>query len=735
VAWFFLFFVLSGFASLVYQVTWLRVAMADFGVTTPMVSIVLSVFMAGLALGSFGGGRIARTLRGQSPQPFLRLYAGTELVIGISGVVVAPLLQLGHQFLILGGDEAWGSVNYYLVSGLCVTLALLPFCTAMGATFPFAMAGIRAIEDEKSRRSFSFLYVANVLGAMAGALTSAFVLIELMGFRNTMLVATLANLVAAATAFLLGQQDKPKRAAPPLPESVAKSTPMGREEYSLLALLFLTGLVTLAMEVVWTRQFVPFLGPLVYTFAAILAIYLGATTAGTWFYRIWIRRQSAGILLDVGVLAVAGGVCALLPLVTADPRLSSGPGLLVGLLRLAIGTGPFCAVLGFLMPMVMDRLSAGEPRRAGAAYAVNTLGCIVGPLLSGFVTLPFFGERWSLLLLALPLWAFGLIPNLSGERTTDRRPWAWRRIMVLGSGVLAVLPVVLLTKDFETSFAKARVLRDHTATVVATGETRAAKRLIVNGTDTTILSPITKMMTHLPLAHLEVPPQNGLVLCLGMGTSFRSLVSWGIPSTVVELVPSVPSLLGFYHADGDRICASPVARIVIDDARRFLERSHDVFDVIVIDPPPPVQAAASSLPYSAEFYQTAARRLRPTGILQQWIPGGDPVVLSAVTRALTDSFAHVRVFGSVEGWGFHFLASARPIPVRTAAELAARLPPPAVSDLIEWGPGHTPEEQFQLVVSRELSSRALHAMVPDAPALCDDRPVNEYFLLRWWAKK
>jgi len=54
---FFLFFFLSGFCSLVYQVVWLRVAMAGFGVTPPLISIVLSIFMAGLALGSWAGGR------------------------------------------------------------------------------------------------------------------------------------------------------------------------------------------------------------------------------------------------------------------------------------------------------------------------------------------------------------------------------------------------------------------------------------------------------------------------------------------------------------------------------------------------------------------------------------------------------------------------------------------------------------------------------------------------------
>src|SRR3989441_8691180 len=76
--WYFGFFVVSGFCSLVYEVVWLRLAMAAFGVTTPFVSIVLSVFMAGLALGSWAAGRFTRRLGTVPPRLGLRLYAALE---------------------------------------------------------------------------------------------------------------------------------------------------------------------------------------------------------------------------------------------------------------------------------------------------------------------------------------------------------------------------------------------------------------------------------------------------------------------------------------------------------------------------------------------------------------------------------------------------------------------------------------------------------------------------------
>jgi spermidine synthase len=286
--------------------------------------------------------------------------------------------------------------------------------------------------------------------------------------------------------------------------------------------------------------------------------------------------------------------------------------------------------------------------------------------------------------------------------------------------------LVATTRDFETLYPGARVRRDHTATVIAAGR-GMDKKLLVNGMGITNLTPITKMMVHLPLAFRDQAPTKVLVLCFGMGTSFRSALSWGVPVTVVELVPSVPSLFSYFHADGDQLLRSPLATVVIDDARRYLERTQDTFDAIVIDPPPPVEAAASSLLYSQEFYELARQRLRPGGILQQWLPGGEPIVVSAFAQAVGRGFPNVRVFRSVEGWGYHFIASAEPTSKKTAAELAETLPTAASRDLLEWGPYQTAQAQFQAVVEKEIT---LQSLIGATPVLTDDRPINEYYFLR-----
>jgi spermidine synthase len=272
-------------------------------------------------------------------------------------------------------------------------------------------------------------------------------------------------------------------------------------------------------------------------------------------------------------------------------------------------------------------------------------------------------------------------------------------------------------------------LRDNTATIIAVGE-GMSKQLLVNGIGITTLSPVTKMMAHLPLASLPHPPSNALVICFGMGTTFRSLLSWNIPTTAAELVPSVPRMFWYFHPDGPELLRSPLAHVVIDDGRRFLERTPEQFDVITIDPPPPVEAAGSSLLYSKEFYVTLKTRLRDGGILQQWLPSGDAVDRAAVARALKESFPYVRVFYVNPHWGTHFIASMQPLHRWTAEELAQHMPASAARDLVEWGPQPNPQGRFAAVLKNEISLDQMIAEAPEAPALQDDRPVNEYYVIR-----
>ena len=172
-------------------------------------------------------------------------------------------------------------------------------------------------------------------------------------------------------------------------------------------------------------------------------------------------------------------------------------------------------------------------------------------------------------------------------------------------------------------------------------------------------------------------------------------------------------------------------KIEIDDGRRYLDRTDETYDLITLDPPPPVEAAGSSMLYSKEFYESAGRKLKPGGILQTWLPGGDAATIIAVTRAIQESFPHVRAFPSVGGWGFHFMASFTPISRLTTLQLLERMPAAAVQDMTEWD-AVPPAFYFDVMLGNEIdmSLPVTEVMSQDGPALTDDRPVNEFFFAR-----
>ncbi len=738
----FLFFVLSGFTGLVYQIVWIRMALAAFGVITPFASLVVSIFMLGLALGTYYGGRHVHALADRYRVSPIALYACVELLIGVSAFALPPLFELGRSALLpIGG---MGSTGYLLLSSAVITLAMLPWCVFMGATFPTMMAFIER-QAAHHEDSFSFLYVANVIGATVGAVATSVVLIELLGFTRTLWIAAAANLAiglgALRIARTVGYTPRGEAAAAAADEPPAPKLGLGAG--LTRAILFITGFGSMALEIVWMRAFTPVLGTLVYAFSGLLAVYLLATWLGSLFYR---RARKRGRLTSLPTLVGAMAVTVMLPVVVAIPAnglamanaLSSALGfaltlrpavLMIPISLLSIL--PFCAVLGYVTPMLIDDFSEGRPEGAGRAYTVNITGSILGPLAAAYILLPAFGARLSMVVLALPFVALFLTHGL--QRTTSRRLLVTALAAVLTFG--ALVQTTFFGRSFEegSHIRGAVVRRDHTATVISYGE-GFKRHLLVNGYGMTVLTPLTKIMAHLPLVALPHEPKAAVVVAFGMGTTFRSLLSWPIDATAVELVPSVVDAFDYYHDDAEAIRANPRAHIVIDDGRRFLARSGETFDLITIDPPPPVETAGSSMLYAAEFYDIAKTRLAPGGIVQQWFPDAadvEPAIRRAVLRSILDAFPHVRFFLSLHGRGLHILCSMEPIEIPDAAGFVAQMPPSARADLMEWSKPGASIEQF---VQRQILDRetTLEAVVDgvDALGISDDRPINEYFLMR-----
>jgi spermidine synthase len=705
-------FFCSGFCSLLYQVVWLRLAFASFGIITPVLSVVISVFMLGLGVGSVVAGRGVEGWSRRFRVNPVHLYSGAEFGIGIGAFTVPWLFQIGEHALLRLGDAS--SSGYLFLSALSIAITLLPWCVLMGATFPLMMSFIRHIRPSDTT-GFSFLYVANVFGAAAGAALTAGVLVELLGFRGSSMLAALVNFAIAAVALLLGVMFRGEARA--IPQQVAQ---MNRGQLAsesprwIILVLFTTGFVSLAMEVVWTRAFTFVLLTAIYSFAAILTTYLLATWLGSLYYR---QHLASGSTISTSNLL--GFLClfALLPVVLDDPRLQNNP-----ILTLT-SIVPICAALGYMTPKLIDQYSHGQPASAGRSYGWNIAGSILGPLVAAYLLLPLMGVRAALALLATPF--IGLYIWSTG-RSLIRFPQ--QTIVAASIGLLGVS--ILISRSFEDGAVDTgprQVRRDHVATVIAAG-TGMDKNLLVNGIGITRLTPFTKVMAHLPLA-LNGHAESGLVICFGMGTTARAMLSWGIETTAVDLVPSVPQLFGFFFADAPSVLANPHMHIVIDDGRRFLLRTSRSYDVITIDPPPPIEAAGSSLLYSREFYSVIKTHLKPNGILAQEFPWDAGETLSAVARSLANSFHYVAVYREVNARGLHLLASETPIPELSAAEFAARLPAAAQRDLVEWGPNRS------LIGTADdiLSSRVPISTVlpPDLPAeITDDRPYNEYFILR-----
>jgi predicted membrane-bound spermidine synthase len=723
----FLLFFLSGFCSLVYQVVWTRMAFASFGIITPVLSVVLSVFMLGLSVGSWAGGRLVPVWARITGCSAILFYAGVEFLIGLGAVAVPKLFALGERILLTSGET--DSFRYLSLSALVLAASILPWCVCMGATFPLMMAYIRE-QDCHDTKSFSFLYLANVLGAMSGTFLTAIVLVELSGFRHTLWEAAAGNFTIAFIGVCLAWEQHRTAMLSEKPEVSTLSAellrPPARNSRMTKMILFSTGFVAMAMEVVWTRAFTPVLKTQVYSFALIVFTYLGATFLGSWMYRQDLRKHR---LSSTGELISALAITALLPVLTNNPQFVAADCWTASIdvfsaIILLGSICPFCALLGYLTPGLIDEYAGGHPTNAGQAYAINVLGCILGPLFACYVLLPHLSERYALILLGLPFFIFWFFFSKS------QLPWRrWGLGLAIG---VALVWSSLCSEDFEGRLFKTEkdttVRRDYTASVISF-QNGGRKNLLVNGIGMTILTPITKFMVHLPLVFHQGKPESALVICFGMGTTYRSALSWDIDTTTVELVPSVTKAFGFYHADAAQILRNPKGHIIIDDGRRYLKRTREKFDVIVIDPPPPPEAAGSSLLYSREFYELAKQHLKPNGILQTWFPGGEVLTGQAVVRSIQKSFPYVRCFPSVEGWGLHLLASTEPIEQFSAQQLAMHMPVGAKKDLLEWDTSSDLPTYLGLVLSREIPIENFLNSSPEIQ-ITDNDPLNEYFLLR-----
>ncbi len=698
-------FVLSGAASVSYQMIWMREAMTYFGVITPVLSSVLSVFMLGLAIGTLLFGRIAR---GLSPKQAIIGYIVIEIAIAVAANLVPFAFNGGYEALL--GVESQTSNAYLFSSWLIITLTLLPVCTFIGATLPLIMRYLESAGTDG--RNFGFLYFANLVGAVLGCLLPL-ILIELLGFRGALYATASTNLVVAALAYYLLTRLPAVRAETQTGEAISLSLPSVPDiPLKFRFILFLTGFVALGSEVVWIRAYTPAVTTTVYAFASILAVYLISNFAGTWLY---LRSKEDALLtrrLNLVVLLMP--LLALLSVVfVSDPLMDTIKwATLIGIIAI-------CMCFGFITPYIIDHSCKNNPNKTAIAYAYNFAGCIIGPLFTTYLLFPVAGIKGSLVLYALMLVPVCLL-------MLPARALCFKAV---AATAVMLVPAWMIPSLEDAIRHNGKLYRDHVGYVGAVGE--GMKRLLtVNGIGMTYLTTITKNMTHLPLAHHH-DPKSALVICFGMGTTVRSLTTWPELETIkaVELSEGVTKAMPYFHDNADAVLGDPRVDVLVDDGRRYLMRTTERYDVITIDPPPPIRASGSGLLYSNEFIDIAKARLNTGGILAHWLPAGDPLLTHAVINTIEQHFKHTVVMDSIEGWGLHILASDTPISRLSAPGYLSVLPASAQQDIIEWHPDRTIAEiTADSLRYLDISSKKIAGK--DAVIMSDDRLYNEFFRLR-----
>ena len=718
----FFLFLLSGFCGLLYQIVWLRLAFAAFGIITPVLSVLLSVYMFGLGIGSWLGGKYIGEIVKRTKISALVFYALVELIIGIGGLLVPELFSLGQKLLLNTGN--FNSLSYLTFSALILGLSIFPWCVCMGATIPFMIYFIRQF-DASDSKAFSYLYLANCLGAMCGVIITAGFLIEFLGFNRTLLVAVSTNFtIALVGLFLVSRYRQVK-----IYYESQVSGPAAGISYMTIA-LFSTGFISMALEVVWVRAFTPLLYTTVYSFASVLVIYLSAVWLGSWLYRIHASRDKVIGLISLMIMLT---LFSFLPIIFSDPRVWRMPfmaWIYRGYLALSIfSIFPFCATLGYITPKIIDELSGGRPRAVGTLYALNVLGCILGPLFAGYIFLPLLGVKLSLLVLVFPFAIFSLYSLVN---STLSRFYA---ASVSFGIVLIIIMSWVISRSFEDApYNNPKVVhRDYAATVISCGS-GMNKRLLVNGIGMTELTPMTKFMAHIPLGIQRKRPESALIICFGMGTTLRSASTWGIKATAVELVPGVRDAFGYYFSDAREVLKRPGVNIIIDDGRRFLRRTKEKYDLITIDPPPPVESSGSGLLYSREFYRLAKSKLKSNGILAQWFPEGEEAILKGIAYSINKEFPYVKVFSLRENKYFYFFASMEPFQMPDPSDFASRLNPEAARDLLEWNKAEDVKGLYSGFLRSEIPMGKILA-VSDSVGITDDQPLNEYFLVRRFLTK
>jgi spermidine synthase len=632
---------LSGCSALLFQTLWLRVSGLAFGNSVWSAALILSSFMAGLALGS----AIAASTTLSRLRP-LAVYAGLEMVVAIFGCTIVFGLPLLGEWMRPVFQALWNHQQLLNVVRLAVSfLILLLPSTAMGLTLPVLL------EDPLlKRREFSsavgFLYGANTLGAMAGALLGETYLVLAFGLFGTALTAAGVCLGAAVIAWIFAEA-KPVAVGQTFPRfrlglSLAVPPP-----WILLFVSFGTGILFLGLEVIWFRFLRLYVASTSVAFSIMLAVVLAGIGLGSVVSslipdRLAPRRQLLPVLLLLAAIATLLSYL-LFPVPVLPPNLPAFNGVFskqVGLLALAL-MFPVAFLSGALLPAIMACVQSQVTSRmnsVGVTLLFNTVGAAFGPILAGFIVLPRLGFQSSLILCAC---AYGGLAAL----TTQRQSWSVTRPSGMATVSLSAIVILILAifpyhRD-EIHFANARRPYEADGSVLVkkiegTADTYQLLRrdlygqpyyyrLVTNSYSMSGTLPRSqrymRLFAYLPLA-LRPESESALLVGYGVGMTADAFTRDAHLKRldIVDTSKEVFALTEFYNGLGyANPLRDPRVTTFVQDGRFFLQASPERYDIITGEPPPLKTAGTVNL-YTEEFFSLMNRRLKDGGIASFWLP-------------------------------------------------------------------------------------------------------------------
>jgi spermidine synthase len=720
-------FLASGAAGLIYQVVWTQDLVLIFGDTTLAIVTTVTAFLAGLGIGALLGAAVGERLRRA-----LAVYGLLEIAVGC----LALLMPLAFDVIVTLFRNAYLSLpatEVGLIRFGLAFVALAPVTILMGMSLPVLTRHL-VREDPEVGERIARLYGLNTLGAVVGSVASGYLLIELIGLRETTLVAVGLNLCAGVGALLMSRsfgaaQAEPRPKAEPRP-------PLQARQRLLLAVTFTSGLVSLALEVLWTRMMQQATGSSIYVFVAVVAVFLIGVAGGSLIYeQVRDRSPRMGTL---GALLAAAAALALVPLFVSNRY---GPTWLPLAVVLIL---PVTTIFGYTFPLTV-RLFVGSADQAsrgvGLAYAANTAGCVAGTVLAGFVLIPTLGYNRSIIVVGIFLAGVGGAVAIGSARRREMLLWEILRPAVALAAAAALVVVFFIPAD-RLTYTQRQIAHtgaptahheDTVASVDVTGGSPRSRSLYINGTNITRLTIVTKLLAYVPKA-ARPNASTMLSICFGMGTTYRSAITLGLHTTAVDLDPTEPSVMSWFYPDASQYLNNPLGQVVINDGRNYVRLSDKKYDIIAIDSPPPIWSAGAVVLLTQEFYQEAAQRLNPGGILATYLPLQPAPIQKMILRTFRSVFPYMTVVYEPHNnpGGDYILGSQAPITFSPAALQATFGSPAAQADLA--GAPDFPVESTawwvaKIPASVRMTNNQVNAFTGPGPLLTDDRPLTEYFML------